>query len=454
MRAVGDCRLPAEKPEHTMEMDLPGRIAGFIDKAGPLGLVVGGLFILVLFLLAVLGKRTALLGIYLLLLMFSGFAVEAVDAGSTLMRWLVMFLIAMTCYAGARSPGAPAVMLGVYAILGIMMSPLAPSTSWAIQQSTLLLVISIPMAAAAAHQLRTMDDIVKLLKLFIVAGGLYVILGLVTLPSLAGGARFAGAGTSAPLFVLTGGLLLPVALWGAMQKGIRQWRVYCAVIAVCTGMLCLISGQRTGTLAGFIGCLPLLARFGMKKLMIGLLLLAVGLALVYGVLQAMPDQAAFVERRFTSIDTTGRLEAWATALAMCLRSPFIGHGVGSSAEPGFGFHNVYLISWFEVGLVGLILYAGALVWMAFRATGLVLQRFNREASDVARLILGLTLAGMAAAFFESKLASPSNIAMFVTIVSSVILVRLKELTVAAPDRIDQVGPQAQWTPHYWAEGYS
>ena len=188
--------------------------------------------------------------------------------------------------------------------------------------------------------------------------------------------------------------------------------------------------------------------------MVGLLMLAVGLALVYAVLQTMPDQAEFVERRFTSADTAGRLERWAAALSMCLRSPFIGHGVGSSTEHGFGFHNVYLVSWFELGLVGLILYAGALVWMAFRSAFLVLARPGTEISDLARLVLGLTLAGMAAAFFENKLSSPSNIAMFMTIVSSVILVRLKELAAVAPGRLGRVVLQRRPVRLYRAKGYS
>ena len=74
--------------------------------------------------------------------------------------------------------------------------------------------------------------------------------------------------------------------------------------------------------------------------------------------------------------------------------------------------------------------------------------------DAARLVLGLTLASMAAAFFENKLSSPSNIAIFMTIVSSVILVRLRELARPAPVRMVRPGPPRLWVRGYRVKGYS
>ena len=432
-------------------MDLLGRIEDFIRLAGPVGLIVVGVFILALILITAMGKRTMLVATYLFLLMFSGFVIESVSAGTTLLRWLVMFLIAATGLTGMRSPGAPCLLLGIYGLVGLVTSPLAPDTFWAIQRAGLLVVISLPMAAAIAQRLATLDDLYRVLKTFILAGGLYVLLGLATLPSLTGGARFAGATSSAPLFVLTGGLLLPIALWGALQSGIKQWRIYCVVIAIITGMLCIVSGQRTGTLAGFIGCLPLLARFGVRKLLIGLVLLAVGIVLIYVVLSAMPQQAEFVIRRFTSADTTGRVERWNMALDLCMRNPFLGQGVGADQVHDFGFHNAYLVTWLEMGLVGLILYAGAFVWMAARSLRLILGRGDREIQDVARLLLGLTLASMTAAFFESKLVSPSNVAIFTAVMTSVMLVRLKELAdrgEGAWDSFDGYDPYADYGDDY------
>lgn len=435
-------------------MDLFDRIASFAEAAGPIGLTLVGVAGVVLLLLTITGSRMTLLGLYALLLMFSGFTVESINLGSTLMRWVVMFLIAMTCFSGARYPGTPAVLLSLYAVMGMLLSPLAPSLVYALQFSLLLLVLSFPTASATAGRIRTVDDVHRLLKLLIAAGGLYVILGLSSLGSLTSGhspaARFSGATSSAPLFVLTGGLLLPVALWGALQTGLKQWRVYCVVIALCTGMLCLVSGQRTGTLAGFIGCVPLLLRFGVKKVGLGLAMLALGLALVWGVLSLMPAQREFVIRRFTSADTTGRFERWTMAVTMCLRKPWLGRGVAAS-NLSFGFHNAYLVAWYEVGVLGLVLYAGAFFLMAWQALRLTLKRTSRQVSDVARLMLGLTLANMAAAFFESKLNSPSNVAMFMAVMSSVILVRLRQFS-AEPAGAEPAGQLLAYDATYDTRG--
>ena len=397
-----------------------------------MGLIGGALVVLALLIVAVLGKRTFLLGAYLLLLMFSGFTVPAIDAGSTLLRWVVMFLIALTAARGVRSPGLPAVMLGLYAAYGLMTAPASPLSLWSAQNALLMLVATLPMAAATADHLRSLDDVYKLHKMFLLAGGVYVVLGLASLGSLKAGSRFAGASSSAPLFVLTGGLLLPVAVWGAMCPHLRAWRWYCIAVAVCTGMLCILSGQRTGTLAGFIGCLPLLARLGIRRLAMASALIILGGLTVAVVLRFMPDQADFIYRRFFNFDTTGRSLRWDLALALCLEEPWLGHGMGTSSM-NFGFHNAYLATWYEGGIFGIVFYTGAFLLMGGMALRLILRRHLEEISDLARLVLGLVLANLAAGFFESKLTSPSNIAMFVAVVASVVLAGMK-----------RVLRQAQW----------
>ncbi|HOD81744.1 MAG: O-Antigen ligase [Planctomycetes bacterium ADurb.Bin126] len=424
-------------------MDLFGRISGFMDSAGPLGLVAVLALLLGLLALAVTGKRMILLGAYLFLLMFSGFAVPAIDAGSTLLRWVVMLLIALTAVRGARLPGLPAVMLSVYAAYGLLTAPLSPVALWSIQTGLLMLVATLPMAAATADHLRTLDDVYRLLKLFLLGGGLYVMLGLVSLGSLRQGVRFSGASSSAPLFVLTGGLLLPTAVWGAMSPHLRSWRWYCIFIAVCTGMLCILSGQRTGTLAGFVGCLPLLARLGFKKIAIATLLLILGVSLVAVVLNFMPDQAEFIHRRFLTLDTTGRSDLWDRAVDLCLASPWLGNGMGSSSLE-FGFHNAYLSTWFEGGLVGIIFYTGAFILMGVLALRLIVRSPFSDISDLARLMLGLVMANLAAGFFESKLTSPSNIAMFVAVVSSVVLSGMRRMDREARWDLAQYDYEHEW----------
>ena len=77
--------------------------------------------------------------------------------------------------------------------------------------------------------------------------------------------------------------------------------------------------------------------------------------------------------------------------------------------------------------MGLLLFGGALVVMALKSFKLIVWRGDEEICGLARLVLGLTLAAMAAGFFEVKLASPSNIAVFMLVASSVILTRLESI---------------------------
>ena len=415
-------------------MDLFGRITGFLESGGPLGLLGAILAMAVLLSLGFLGKRRVLVGLYLASLMFSGFVIGWVDTGSTLLRWAILLVLAGTVGRGWRMPGLGAMMIGLYALYQLTTVLFSPAKLWGAQKAALMFIAAVPMGAAITHSLGGLDDVKRLLKMFLLAAGLYALMGLLTLPSLRAGSRFAGATSSAPLFVLTGGLLLPVAVWGALQEHLaRRWRLYCGAVALCVGVLCLLSGQRTGTLAGIVGCMPLVLRLTARRAAAtALLLLAAGVVLFLA-LRAMPDQADYVLDRFTSMDTTGRQERWEAARQACMRSPVVGHGEGADLVLPFGFHNAFLVTWYNGGLVGLVLFAGAFAAMAAQAVLAVLAARwtgDTELGDLARLVLGWTLAAIAAGFFESKLVSPSNVAIFTAIVTSAILTRLKAFRLA------------------------
>ena len=435
-------------------MDLFGRIEGFLEAAGPLGILAGMVVLGVLALLAFLNNRQVLVGLYLASLMFSGFVVGWVDTGSTLVRWLILVVLAVTAAQGWRMPGLGAMMIGLFALYQLSTVLFSPVKFWGAQKAALMLIAAVPMGAAITHSLAGREDVKRLLKMFLLAAGLYAVMGLLTLPSLRVGSRFAGATSSAPLFVLTGGLLLPVAVWGALQEGLtRRWRSYSGVVALCVGVLCLFSGQRTGTLAGFVGCVPLVLRLtGRRVAATALLLLASGSVLLL-VFHAMPEQGDYVYDRFTSMDTSGREERWEAAREACMRSPFIGHGEGADQILPFGFHNAFLVTWYNGGIVGLVLFAGAFVAMAVQGVLAVLgARWtgDTELGDLGRLVLGWTLAAIAAGFFESKLVSPSNIAIFTAIVTSAILTRLRDFRLSAaahgPGRTGEAWPAELLAP--------
>lgn len=423
------------------------RLERFYAATGIPGVVVAALVLLALVVLAVMGRRWWLLAPFLIMMVFSGHTSDTIDSGSTLVRWLIMFLLAATAAYGVSYAGAATVLLAMMAIWGILMSSSSVSPFYSLQQAGLLFILAGPMAAAFANSIHTRKDILKFLNLLLVAAGLFLILGLASVGQLRG-ARFSGALSKAPLFVITAGIFMPITLWGALAKGPNWKRVYCGCLFCGLLVLCFISGQRTGTFAGLVSCVPLaVARLGIRKIFVVLLVGLIGLVAVSVVLDYMPEQKAFVIKRFTSADTTGRLELWRSYYHRCMDAPFTGHGVGATGAMPMGPHNAFLAIWYEQGPLGLLLFSSAMVVLTWQSIRLLIRSKDDVVREMVRLCLGLMLGSIAAAFFEAKLNSPSNFSIFMVVSISIALTRLRAERVAIadvePDQ-DVACRQASW----------
>jgi len=418
--------------------DLFGRLADFFGKAGVWGITAIVLILLVLAALALMKKRTVLLYVCLATLMFSGAAPRfGTREGSVLLRWTVMILVALTGIHGMRSPGVPMLMLGGVAAYGFAMAPLSPSFIYSIQMASLLFALTVPFAAAVTHHLRTTEDIYRLLRLYIMAAGLLVLLGLMSLPELMrsdpGVEVRIEATTTSSLFVLQGGIMLPICIWAATQPRFRRWRLYCFSVAAAIIMLSLVSGSRAGTYAGFIGCLPVLSRFGYKRLLASLGVVAVAAVLFSLVMTTMPGRSEVLYDRYIGgigrgDYTTGRYELWIASIGDCLEEPLIGHGLGSEIAKGWGAHNAYLKAWWEVGFGGMFLFVGAFVGMGIQALRLMRSHAGREFRELGRVFLAMTLVLTSMGFVEGKLLSPSNVAIFTAVLLGAMLTRASALS--------------------------
>ncbi len=419
-------------------MEFVDRFESFIKVAGRGGTVLLVLVFVIIPALALARRHWWLVAIFVGALMFAGFENSAIDSGSVLLRWLIMFVLATCCMYGMKSPGPGAIMLAAIAVIGILTAPLAPNPMWALQFSGLFFILTVPMAAAIADRLRTMADVRKFLKIVLVCAGIWVVLQMFSLRSLVEATRFEGAGKTSGPFAFTGGLMLPVALWGALGKGPIWWRMYCGVTGTLILLLIAISGSRTGTFSGVIACLPLLiARFGVKRILLTSLLIVMGLGLVWSVLTFMPEHKDFLMGRYISTDTTGRVERWTLALNECLESPLLGAGVGADRILGYGPHNAYLIIWLTHGFFGLMLFAGALTTILFQSLKLIFGRMGDQAKDIGRLFCGIIMGSMIAGFFVGKMNSSSNVVAFFVIMSSVIVYRTIKISYEAVDTVVQ-----------------
>lgn len=417
--------------------DLTGRMQEFLTAGGGMGVLLVWLGVVLGLTLAFLNKRKWMVALFLIFLTFSGIAIAALDSGSTLLRWGMIFLLGLTCISGMKFPGSPAIMLGIVGLLGLVAGLSSVAPMYTTQRSGLLIVFATLMAAAIAHEAATIKDVQGLIRCFNIAAGVFMILGLISLRSLRAGERFSGSNAGAPLFVLTGGLLLPYAMYGAMVWKEKMWRIYCVFLTGGLLLLCLISGQRTGTFAGIIGCLPLLSRVSSRKLLASGMVLAICAGIVVAASMLLPEQTNFVKERFVSTDTTGRAEIWQVALEQCLAEPWFGHGIGMSIlATRAGVHNAYLAAWYDTGVLGLVLFVGAYLLTAWRSWRLAWQRQSLEAKELGRLLLGVTVACLAAGFFEESIFSPSNMAAFVGLSSGILSWRLWAIVKESPQQVD------------------
>ncbi len=127
-------------------------------------------------------------------------------------------------------------------------------------------------------------------------------------------------------------------------------------------------------------------------------------------------------------DTTGRQELWGEAFTACLQNPIIGHGAAADKLTSIErFHNAYLQEWYNGGLISLIFFTGTFAFALFKTFNLTrLRNLDPESLQIGRLLFCWTIVLTSSAFFEGKLASPSNLLIFTFILVSIMASRLEQ----------------------------
>ena len=429
--------------------DLLGRLTGFLEVTDPVIVFLGLSAILVLVVLALMGRRFELYFMLFLAATFSGAIWPSVDAGSTLLRWVLIGLLAANCLRLTVYPGTPILLFLGYVIIGMALIPRSTVPQTSIQAAALTLG-SILCGISIGGALHTRKDFTKLFVLTLLTSVPLVVLGLIYLPTLASSSygRFSAHLDEATKFVQMGGMYLPMALWGALQPWRRIWRVGCGILFVSLLLLLIASAQRTGTFAGIIACLPLLARrqFG------GVLIVSMLVALVgFGAMRLATfnqRQAEFIVQRFSSLSTTNRTEIWREVFRECAKDPIVGHGLASDIylAGGHRAHNMYLTMWYTTGVPGLMFAVSAILVALLKAFYVMTRGPDPWFRDMGRLLFGLTLGYVAASMFTT-FTSPAN---FVTLMWVVLLVTVARLADFARKGSSEHDPQTTGT---WAYQY-
>ena len=353
-------------------------------------------------------RRTEwLLATYFVSLCFSGVDNQALGSAFELVRFGCVALLAVEGFRRPATVGPAVASLAVGAALITLMLPRSVEPLTSIPFAVGMLIVTIPLPWALRKIVGDDTRRLAVLRMFAYSSVVYVILAVIGLGAWRGDARFAGAGDAAPVFSITGAFFGLALLWG-LVFGTGRFRIFSGVMFAPVIAFMVLAGQRSGTIGAAVGALPfaLLAIRRVPRRVVPALL-AAG-ALTYYVTEGEVFQYAL--GRLGSFDDNTRSVRWQEGIRLVMQEPLLGHGPGTAGSTGFGVHNAFLAAAYEGGLVvGFLWILGVLLalWTAVR---LVRRQIVSDGTDL--LFLAWIATAMVTALVESKLYSPTNIAIF------------------------------------------
>ncbi len=427
-----------------------GRVTHFLETAEPLIVMAGVAFLVVLLVLALMGRRLELTFLMLMACSMSAVAIVWLDTGSTVARFILIGLLAVNAPRFLAVPKVPLAFFWLYVIIGASMTIFSPVITWTVQWAALLTGVGL-VGIALTDYARDRKAITRLCIAFLLVAAVWGSVGSVTVGKLAkedeGGQRFTGHTSNPGTFTQTGGILLPFAVWGAMRPWAKKWRFLCGMLAIGMAIVLIASAQRTGTFAGAIGCIPLLARRDARQLLVGLLVVGTVALLAYQLSSLNQRHTAFILKRYLDDDSSGRTTIWANAIEKLMQNPILGKGFGANKyfrrQLEHGTHNGYLSIWYDTGILGLLAFLAAnaaAAWCAFTA---ILNARDVETSNLARLVLGVLICvGLCGATTQGA-ASPSDLSTCALLIMLVLSAQIA--VIARDERLrPAVSPVVPW----------
>ncbi len=420
--------------------DLAGRIASFLETFG----AEGGMFLIIGLVLAVGVAFWRGAGFVLFLLMLS-YAFGPIQEGgvifaATLIRWSCFGLLLLVCIRDFQAPNRTMYLYLFYTMCGLIFFVNSPAPLWTIQKGCLRLMMALSIPLAVTTYVSSTADVARLFKIIIFTAAVWIVISLSFFQSYAQSEvlRFKLGGESA-LAVDAGAYLAPILVWGIVQSRRKKLRICSAVLIVPFIMLLLLSGKRTA-FAGqlIIGSAPLLLLGKNPLKLIGFLVAGAIFAAssVFVMFQLVPHRAGPLIERFASRGITERGALWEYGMQLCLRSPVMGHGEGAAdaagAIVGHGFHNGYLIAWYNSGMLGLCALVLFLLAYTIKAWRLYRRAQTDEMADFARLAFGYLLAVIAVAFFVGSIGGVANITNCMLLIMCALIDRLGTMTATQP----------------------
>lgn len=423
-----------------VDTDLGGRLEEFTSEAPWYLWVLISLTVMLTIKAAYSEHAFWLIPIYLFLCLFSASFIQSLDAASTLARWWLIGCFCVTAIYRSSNPGVVCKMLGFYWAYGIMSNIWSPNFKEGIQVSTLAFLLTMIGSHGISGMLPNVKRIKKLFRCLALLSLVFIV---TSIPGLAGisGSRFSGGMQDAsPLFVITGGFFLPILLWAFISSTGKLKVLHgCAFLVI--SVLLLLSAQRTGFFAGITACIPIVLQTTFKALRNTVFILLSAVVVGAIGINSLPEQKEFLIKRYMKVsengdfvistDTTGRSQIWESALGKIKKQAILGSGAAAHKKSGIGgFHNAYLQEWYNGGILGIILFFGASLVGLRKSFRLVLNRcLSNSDRQLCRMLLGLMFFLLIVSFFEAKLASPSNIMIFMMVLVGVAINRFERSAV-------------------------
>lgn len=344
---------------------------------------------------------------------FVGSSIPLLADLSSLSRWIMLFLLLVSGLIFSRIKISTGMLFFIgYAFVGFVAVLSAKDIIWQAQRGILLLIVSISIAIAYG------DKSLSIYKLsfsaIAVAATLFSVYGFIPLQSqLSFGSRYFENFKAAPYFAMTLGGVLPFTYWGLWKGDTKFFRLFCCVGFVLGVVTLFFSGQRAGTIAGFLGLIPLLlTTFKKREHRVAIFILPVVFLVIVAFTQfAGSEKINFLVSRYSlDINLSNREFIWDRALSEISKNPFWGQGIGASETViSSSFHNTYLEVWFNSGILGLLLYLFAQFYFLYRI--ILLWQINQDADLKSLLALGAGYMGgfIALCMVESVGASASTL---------------------------------------------
>lgn len=345
---------------------------------------------------------------------FNGSTIPIIDNLASLTRWIILFIFFGLGFLQRKLRISIGILLWwAYVFLGVIFVLRANYLLWQFQRSVLLLMVSIaiPFTFSGFNYQKFRQSFAAI---SVAASVFSVVNFLPFADSLVNPARFQGYLKGAATFAVVLGGLLPFMFWGLLKGQSRLIKMICLGGFICGFITLAFTGQRTGTIAGFISIIPIiLLTLVSRRRVIWIIFIIILLSFLssYFIKQTSLERINFLLFRYSASSGLSYREIiWRAAVAEIAQNPYVGWGVGAAETViSASFHNAYLEVWFNTGWLGLACFLFSQLYFTWRGIYLILFGRNNEVKPILAVSVGYLVSFMLMGLVESTGATASSV---------------------------------------------